>query len=556
MDMKFQQLNQLKTQAQQWLIETIKRREPCPNIVIFLSYGEQQQRCDVWNTIDIDEKKAIRRILNFLDKIFEKNRKLLTWVKIDLVVQVEQTRWNILTETIQKQKHNNHYRRGISFDENFNLCFLEQEINARAIIRGLSWDKPNFLDEKNLNTAIKRKYPKLNSKLQLDDLNPVWTFETEAIFFEQTQPIALQSGYPNHGIREVAADEFKHHISQMIKGNSSFLLNQILEDGKFRYGYYPAFARELSSYNTIRHCTSVYALIETFEVEARPEYWEKIEKSIQYALENFYREVSADVAYMIDPAGKQVEIRLGANAAAILMLTKYQEHTRNNQYQNYAEKIARGIFTMIDEQGSTTHILNYPECQPIEKFRIIYYDGEAALAMLRLYQLNSDTELLEKVKLMFEYFIRNNYYKHHDHWLSYCTNELTKIEPRKEYFEFGIQNYKSHLQFMKNRKTCYATFLELLMSAYKLVTRLREMGETELFESADFDQLCEVIQYRADYQRTGYMYPEIAMYYARPEQILDGFFIRHDKFRMRIDDQEHNLSGYIAYYNFFRNEVV
>ncbi|BDE22398.1 hypothetical protein OCUAc20_08980 [Acinetobacter baumannii] len=37
------------------------------------------------------------------------------------------------------------------------------------------------------------------------------------------------------------------------------------------------------------------------------------------------------------------------------------------------------------------------------------------------------------------------------------------------------------------------------------------------------------------------------MYMARPDKILHAFYVRHDRFRVRIDDQEHNLSGYIAY---------
>ncbi len=215
--------------------------------------------------------------------------------------------------------------------------------------------------------------------------------------------------------------------------------------------------------------------------------------------------------------------------------------------QQSPEKLANGILKLIDSNGSTTHVLNYPVYDLKEKFRIIYYDGEAALALLRLYQINQDSRLLETVKLMFECFIEKRYEKYHDHWLSYCTNELTKICPEDKYFIFGLNNYLKHFIFIRNRKTTYATLLEMLMAAYKMVNRLKEQGHTALFEQAYMPELQKLIELRADFQTTGFFYPEMAMYMARPDKILHAFYIRHDRFRVRIDDQEHNLSGYIAY---------
>jgi uncharacterized protein YyaL (SSP411 family) len=332
------------------------------------------------------------------------------------------------------------------------------------------------------------------------------------------------------------------------------LHDQIQENGKFIYGYFSAYDRDIRNYNTVRHCTSVYALLETFEVQSKPEYWPKVHAAIQYALTNFYQEKDSETSFMIDGKEGEFEIKLGANAAAILMLTKYQEITQKTNYQKYAEKLANGILKLVDSNGSTTHVLNYPDYDLKEKFRIIYYDGEAALALLRLYQINQNSSLLETVKLMFEYFIKNRYEKYHDHWLSYCTNELTKICPEDKYFIFGLNNYLKHFIFIRNRKTTYATLLEMLMAAYKMVNRLKEQGRTVLFEQAYMSELQKLIEFRADFQTTGFFYPEMAMYMARPDKILHAFYIRHDRFRVRIDDQEHNLSGYIAYVKDYKGD--
>lgn len=109
------------------------------------------------------------------------------------------------------------------------------------------------------------------------------------------------------------------------------------------------------------------------------------------------------------------------------------------------------------------------------------------------------------------------------------------------------------MKFIKERKTAYATFLELMMSASKMVTRIKEQGNEELFSKARFDELKELIELRVEHQRTGFFYPEVAMYMGCPGKILNAFYVRHDRFRTRIDDQEHNLSGYVAYVNHFQS---
>ena len=542
---------QFKQKLQQWLEQQLSNISHAPYIVFF-SYGMPDQRCKVWSTYADDAKTTINRTLKFVDQYIEKNRVLPEFLKFDVVTKIEKKQWASVLQEIDKQMHNNHYRKGISFDEKFTVCFLEQEIYGRAIIRGLVYNKPNFVDQANLNSTIKMKYPNLKVQYDIEKIEEIWVFDTKAAYFENGDFIELHGIGPFNGVRIQQGDK-KQHVKEIIQANARFLHDQIKESGQFVYGYNAAYARELKGYNTVRHCTSLYALLETLEVENNKAYLIKIQKGMQFAIHQFYKKVG-DLAFMIDGSEGNHEIKMGANAAAIFMFAKYQELTGDDSYQKYAEALASGILSMIDEQGETTHVLKYPSLEEKEKFRIVYYDGEAALGLLRLYQLNQDPILLDTVRLMFEHFIAKKYDKYHDHWLSYCANELTKIDPQEKYFQFGLNNYLKHMSFINERKTAYATFLEMMMSAYKMVKRLKEQGYETLYESARFEELKELIEWRVEYQRTGFFYPEVAMYTAEPSKILNAFYVRHDRFRARIDDQEHNLSGYIAYYCFFESQ--
>ena len=105
----------------------------------------------------------------------------------------------------------------------------------------------------------------------------------------------------------------------------------------------------------------------------------------------------------------------------------------------------------------------------------------------------------------------------------------------------------SYLDYIKNRETTFPTFLEMLMATYRLVQKAKDTGRDELVNNLiDEQYLIDVINVRADYQRVGFFYPEIAMY-LKPSRILGSFFIKHHGYRVRIDDIEHYLSGYVQY---------
>ncbi len=88
--------------------------------------------------------QANLQLFDFIDDQFSPDQ-LPDYIKIDVAYNLEKQSWNQIEQQVHHQFHNNHYRRGIGFDDSCSVAFLEQEIYGKAIIRGLSYDKPNFL---------------------------------------------------------------------------------------------------------------------------------------------------------------------------------------------------------------------------------------------------------------------------------------------------------------------------------------------------------------------------------------------------------------------------
>src|SRR5699024_5550897 len=160
---------------------------------------------------------------------------------------------------------------------------------------------------------------------------------------------------------------------------------------------------------------------------------------------------------------KKNEIKFGTKSTSIIAMAKYMELTNSTKYMKEAQALAKGIIQMKTISGGFIHVLSYPSFEIKDLHRIIYYEGEAVFALLRLYALDKQDRWLEEAKKYLDYFIEKDYWKYHDHWLSYAANEITDYIPEDKYFEFGLKNCQNRLNFIYHRDTTYPTFLELTM---------------------------------------------------------------------------------------------
>lgn len=518
--------------------------------ILSLSIGNPTIRARVFKATSSDFPQALKKLQQKAVNLVRKNHLDPQWMKFDIISEIDKVTFEQLEQQIAKTRKN-YFRQGIAFDPEFRIAFLEQELNGNAMIRSIK-KGPLHLDEKNINHYLQynestHRFPFMRNRYAHKD---VYLFRTNSFFIdkENSEIKELYDGERSNGIRKI--DAIEDETKQLIEKGTYFLTEQVQENGEFIYGYFSAFAKKIGTYNILRHASSLYAMAEGYEIVQDDRIIKKIEAGIDYLIREaivYKEEGNEKLAFVVDKANEN-EIKLGSNATAILAITKYTEVTGKDTYLPIAQTLAKGILHMKTPSGGFMHVLTYPTFEIKDLYRIIYYEGEAIFSLLRLYAMDQNELWLEESKKSFDYFIANDYWKYHDHWLSYAANELTMYEPEDKYFIFGMKNCQDRLEFIYHRETTFPTFLELTMAAYKMIAKMKELKKDHLLEHIDEGFLEATIDQRAEYQRVGFFYPELAMYYKEPGIILNGFFIRHHSFRVRIDDVEHYLSGYCQYY--------
>lgn len=456
------------------------------------------------------------------------------WVKADVVYLSETVGMEELGRAVYASRHE-FFRYGLAFDEDFQTALLEAELNGAKIYEY----EDGGVDLSYLNTYLGKA-----GRPELEKLpGEVTVFQCFGWFCDEDGTIyGLSSGDLDYGRRQVERLD-RDDVQELIFSASDFLMDQVKEDGSFVYGMYPRFDNDIENYNIVRHASTIWSLICRYRMEPSPELAGQIESTIAYLLTQVVE--SGDVAFLYE--AKDDEIKLGANGVAIIAMTEYMDVFGSDKYADICRKLGRGILTMQEEQtGEYWHVLN-GDLSRKEEFRTVYYDGEATFALCRLYSLTGEQIWLDAAQRAVDHFIAADYAQYKDHWVAYTMNEITKhIPDREDYYIFALHNAQANLEEIAQRDTTYHTYLELLMATFEVYDRMLAQGAA--VGGFDEEAFLKAIYTRADRMLNGFFFPEYAMYMANPARVLGTFMVRHDGYRVRIDDVQHNIGGYYLYW--------
>ena len=506
---------------------------------MFISICNGDERAKVFTGTGSTKQAAWDDAYSKAHSFVEENSYNCLWIKADLMGEAKTMSIDEFSTELAHYRHE-FFRKGISFDKDFNTALLEAELNAGKILD---------YDEECVNTTYLRNY------LSKSDRTPIVTLPDQYVIFncigwicdEDSKVYDLISDDADYGRRKVDLID-KDYAAELVKNASSFLIDQVNDDGSFVYGMYPRFDRNIDNYNIVRHASTLWSLVCQYRMTGNEELVSVIDKAIDYMIDTAVISIDDNTSYLLEK--KSDEIKLGGCGVAVVALTEYMDAFGSDKYKDVAIKLGNGILTMLNEDtGEYYHVLN-GDCSRKEQFRTVYYDGEATFALCRLYSLTGDEKWLNAAKAAVEHFIDADYVQFKDHWVAYSMNEITKYVNDDRYYTFALRNAQENLDRIYNRDTTYHTYFELLMSTFELYDRMIEKGihVDYLDNGFDLEYFLKTIYKRADHMLNGYFYPEYAMYMANPNRVLDTFMVRHDGYRIRIDDVQHNVGGYYLYY--------
>lgn len=522
---------------------------PYPAFTLFFSVTDGQRRAQVLHATGASFDEAWQAGARRASALVQRQQLQSPWLRIDWVQGVGELSLGELEQQLRQVKRN-YFRLGLAFDDGFAQALTEQEINANAAFYGGPEVAHAVVNRHNLNLYLQQRF----RGHRLPGLAPgdrVWLLALGGVFCQEDGVVHRLAGSGlDAGRRQLPPLDAAGALA-MVRTGAAHLARQVQDNGRFVYGHFPCFDRPIPSYNTLRHASSLYAMAEAWELTRDPALRQAIDRGLRHLTQQLVRDYTlADgrpAAFLVD-VGE--EIKLGGNAVALLALVKVSEIAGTAEWLPLMERLATGIAAMQEAAtGRFVHVLHAQDLSVKEVSRIIYYDGEAAFGLLRLYAMTRDERWLAVVERAFAHFIAQQHWQAHDHWLSYSVNELTRWRPLEKYFRFGIQNVAGYLDFVLDRKTTFPTLLELMLAAQAMIRRLEGMPAlAHLLGEIDLEKFERALHHRANYLQNGYFWPEMAMYFRRPAAIVGAFFIRHHSFRVRIDDVEHYLSGMVAYH--------
>lgn len=224
---------------------------------------------------------------------------------------------------------------------------------------------------------------------------------------------------------------------------ADYVVRQIRADGRFHYIYYPIENQHSADgeYNLPRHAGTTWFLALAYRELGYERHGRAARRAIDYL-----------VAHAVPPAcssgpsacvGSDDYASLGASALSLVAIAEYQLATRDLRFMDLARRLGRFIVDMQRGDGEFCHEYRPRQRRRDCRQRLLYYSGEAAFALAKLYELTRAAHLLRPLERALDYLVGPNYdfflgqfLISEDHWTCIAAEAAPPQVRKQSHLEF------------------------------------------------------------------------------------------------------------------------
>ncbi len=260
-----------------------------------------------------------------------------------------------------------------------------------------------------------------------------------------------------------------HHLTEfeLMPGARIFERKSRLERGQFRYIYYPLTDNYLvGGYSLPRHAGTTYILALLAgrlkkEPLVSPRQVEEFRRgaalAIGYLADRVRRGRCQGPDYRCVALGRYTD--LGSTALPVVAVMEYIRQTGDRRFESLGRQMANFLLFMQQPSGEFCHIFDVVKKRRDCKTKLLYYSGEAALALAMAYKVLGDKAYLDAAKSALDYQtgpyispLTMKFLYGEDHWTAIAANEIWPHAKKAAYarFAYGFAVYQQRQQFVPN----------------------------------------------------------------------------------------------------------
>ena len=133
---------------------------------------------------------------------------------------------------------------------------------------------------------------------------------------------------------------------------------------------------------------------------------------------------------------------LGSTALTVVALVEYWRATDDRRYQDLAIELAEWVLYMQRDNGSFAHRYDVKAKTIDQEAHLLYYSGEAALALARMHTMTGDQRYIDAAEKalddqigLYDFFIGGFFYGE-DHWTCIAAEAAYPAVKKRQYFDF------------------------------------------------------------------------------------------------------------------------